>query len=128
MLNLVGAADDYTHPEPCEELAQRYAAAGVQIRTVKYADAHHGWDGIRPVRYVSDVTSAYSCGVITWNIEPWAIKSERTGQTIGVEGLGALMNSDCVKRGAHVGRNEAAYQQSRKDVQEFVSSVFFAGM
>ncbi len=125
MLNLVGAADDYTHAEPCEALAARYAAAGAPIRTIKYPDAHHSWDAAYPVVFLPNATSGFSCGVMRWDIDTWAITSERDGKAIPPGKLDEVFRS-CVTRGAHVGRNEAAARASERDVQAFVRSVFGA--
>lgn len=123
MLNLVGAADDYTHAEPCEALAVKYAAAGTPVRTIKYADAHHSWDATYPVFYLPGATSGFSCGVMRWDIDTWAVTSERDGKVIPAAKLDEVFRS-CMTRGAHAGRNEAAARQSVKDVQAFVQSVF----
>jgi dienelactone hydrolase len=126
MLNLVGAEDDYTRPEPCERLAERYAAAGAPVRTIRYERADHSWDGMYQVFYLREATTAASCGVVRWDIEPWKITSERTGQEIPPNRIGEFFES-CIRRGAHVGRNERAFRQSRKDAQDFVKEVFFSG-
>lgn len=124
LLNLVGAADDYTHPEPCEALAAEYATLGTPVETHRYADAHHAWDSLLPVRYRADATSGYACGVIRTDIPTWVVTSERTGQVIPSDQLTAFINA-CMTRGAHVGRNEAAFQASREDATRFVRRVFF---
>lgn len=126
MLNLVGAADDYTTAQACEQLAKRYADAGAPIRTIKYADAAHSWDATYKVLYLSQATSGVPCGIVRWDIESWKITAERTGEVLDPAKLPEFFKA-CVKRGAHAGRNEAAYQQSRKDALAFVRGVFFAG-
>lgn len=126
ILNLVGADDDYSTPGPCGQLATRYADAGAPVRTIKYAGAGHSWDAMYKVFYLPGATSAASCGVLRWDIEPWKITAERTGETVDPARLSEFFSA-CVKPGAHVGRNEMAFRQSRKDVQEFVREVFFAG-
>ena len=124
MLNLIGAQDDYTTPEPCEQLAKRYADAGAPIRTIKYAGAGHSWDGLYEVFFLPNATSGAPCGVVRWDIEPWKITAERTGETLDPAKLTEFFEG-CVKRGAHVGRNETAFRQSRKDAQAFAREVFF---
>lgn len=123
MLNLVGADDDYTTAEPCEQLAARYAGAGAPIRTIKYPRAHHSWDAMYQVFLLPNATSGAPCGVLRWDIEPWVITSERNGGTVDPARLDELFRS-CVRRGVHVGRNEAAFRQSRTDAQTFVREVF----
>jgi dienelactone hydrolase len=123
MLNLVGGADDYTHPEPCEALAEKYAAAGTPVRSINYPNANHSWDATYQVVSLPGATSGFSCGVVRWDIDSWAITAERSGQVVPGEKLTEYFNS-CVTRGVHVGRNEIAFRQSRKDVQAFVRSTF----
>ncbi|MDW3687853.1 dienelactone hydrolase family protein [Cupriavidus sp. CV2] len=124
LLNLIGDDDDYTLPEPCVRLAKRYADAGALVRTIQYAGARHSWDGMYPVTYLPRATSAAPCGVLRWDIEPWTITAERTGETIDPSNLKAFF-SKCSKLGTHVGRNESAFQKSRSDAQAFVREVFF---
>ena len=126
MLNLVGVEDDYTTAAPCEQLARRYADAGAPVRTIKYAAAHHSWDGMYPVTFLPQATSGAPCGVLRWDIEPWKITAERTGEAVDPARLAEFFDG-CAKRGVHAGRNEAAFRQSRKDVQIFVREVFFGG-
>ncbi|APV50405.1 dienelactone hydrolase [Betaproteobacteria bacterium GR16-43] len=126
MLNLVGAEDDYTTAEPCERLAKRYADAGAPIRTIKYPGANHSWDGMYDVFFLPNATSGAPCGVLRWDIELWTITAERTGEAVDPARLAEFFNA-CVKRGAHVGRNESAFRQSRKDVQAFAREIFFGG-
>jgi dienelactone hydrolase len=126
MLNLVGAEDDYTTAEPCEQLAKRYAEAGASVRTIKYAGAGHSWDGMYPVVFLPNATSGAPCGVLRWDIEPWKITAERTGEIVDPARLTEFFGG-CVKRGVHAGRNEPAFRQSRKDAQAFAREVFFGG-
>jgi dienelactone hydrolase len=48
-LMLLGAADNWTPPAPCQSLAERFPQ---KIRVHTYADAHHGFDSDAPVRPV----------------------------------------------------------------------------
>lgn len=124
MLNLLGAEDDYTTAEACVQLAKRYADAGAPVRTIIYPRANHSWDGMYKVFYLAGATTAASCGIVRWDIEPWIITSERSGQQIPSNEIGKFFEG-CIKRGAHVGRDEQAFRQSRKDAQEFVRGIFF---
>jgi dienelactone hydrolase len=126
LLNLVGAADDYTHAEPCEALAEKYASAGTPVRSINYPNAHHSWDATYQVAFLPGATSGFACGVLQWDIESWAITAERLGQVIPGDKLNEYFKS-CVTRGVHVGRNEIAFRQSRKDVQAFVKANLIDG-
>lgn len=119
LLNLVGAADDYTHPEPCEALAAEYAALGTPVETIRYPDAHHAWDSLLPVRWLPQATSGHACGVVRTDIPTWTVTAQATGQKIPAAQLSAFFER-CVTRGTHVGRNEAAVRASQADVRRFV--------
>jgi dienelactone hydrolase len=123
MLNLVGAEDDYTTAPPCERLAARYAAAGAPVRTINYPRANHSWDAMYQVFLLPNATSGAPCGVLRWDIEPWSITAEASGSLVDPARLDEIFKG-CVRRGVHVGRNEAAFRQSRSDAQAFVQEVF----
>lgn len=55
LLMMVGALDDWTPPQPCEELARRWPAEGPRLDFVSYPGAYHGFDGTAPVRHRTDV-------------------------------------------------------------------------
>ncbi len=59
LLLLVGALDDWTPPQPCEDLARRQAdrTSAVAIQFVSYADSYHGFDSAAPVRTLKDIPS-----------------------------------------------------------------------
>jgi dienelactone hydrolase len=125
ILNLLGGSDDYTTPEPCERLAIRYANAGTPVKTIIYPNANHAWDAMYRVFRMEAATSAAPCGVIRWDMEPWTITSEKKDAVIAPEKFPEFFNG-CVRRGGvHVGRDELAFRQSRRDAQAFVKEVFF---
>lgn len=124
MLNLLGELDDYSTAEPCEALAKHYEDAGTPIRTIRYAGANHAWDSMAQVAWYPNGTTANPCGILRWDIEPWTITAEKTGEVVEPVKLDAFFSS-CIKRGVHYGRNERAFRQSRADAQSFVQSVFF---
>lgn len=122
LLNLVGEADDYTHPEPCEALAAEYAALGTPVETIRYPGAHHAWDSLLPVRWLSQATSGFACGVVRTDIPTWTVTALATGQTIPAAQVPAFYER-CVTRGVHVGRNDPAVRSSQADVRRFVQRV-----
>lgn len=124
MLNLIGDLDDYSTAEPCVALAKHYEDAGTPIKTIRYTGANHAWDSMLPVTFYPNATTANPCGVLRWDIEPWTITAEKTGDVIEPSKLEAFFNT-CSKRGVHYGRSETAFKQSRTDAQSFVQSVFF---
>lgn len=51
----LGGADDWTPPQPCEQLARRWRAAGRDVVLDVYPDAFHGFDSANPVRFRPEV-------------------------------------------------------------------------
>lgn len=124
MLNLVGGADDYTGAAPCEALAAQYAAAGADIRTIQYAGAHHSWDGDYPVHLLPQASTIIGCDTVRWDIASWTLRVEPAGTPLAADQAGEYFAA-CTRRGAHVGRDEAALRQSRRDATAFAARVFF---
>lgn len=65
LLLLLGGADDWTPPEPCEDLARATAtrvAPGLAPQFEVYPGAVHGFDGAGPVRHRSDVPNGVRPG------------------------------------------------------------------
>jgi dienelactone hydrolase len=124
ILNLLGAADDYTGAESCEQLAAQYETAGASIRTIKYANAYHSFDATYPLHILPKAPSAIPCGTVQWDIASWTIHSELTGADLAPAALPDFFKK-CTRYGLHVGRNTAAAVQARSDVLAFVQQVFF---
>ena len=59
LLLLVGALDDWTPPQPCEDLARRLTSStpAPAVQFVSYADSYHGFDSSTPVRTLKDIPS-----------------------------------------------------------------------
>ena len=60
LLMLLGAADDWTPPAPCEALARQ--ADGPPVQVENYPGAYHGFDGTAPVRLRRDVPNGVHPG------------------------------------------------------------------
>ena len=60
LLMLLGGADDWTPPAPCEALARQAEGQPVQVDT--YAGAYHGFDGTTPVRLRREVPNGVHPG------------------------------------------------------------------
>jgi dienelactone hydrolase len=59
LLLLVGALDDWTPPQPCEDLVRRLASStpAAVVQFVSYADSYHGFDSSSPLRTLKDIPS-----------------------------------------------------------------------
>ncbi|ELX13919.1 putative dienelactone hydrolase [Janthinobacterium sp. HH01] len=124
ILNLLGAADDYTGAAPCEREAALYQEAGADIRTIKYDGAYHSFDATYKLKLLPNAPTTIPCGVVRWEIDSWTIYSELSGAIIPPAALPDFYKP-CTKYGVHVGRNAAAVAQARTDVLAFVQEIFF---
>ena len=59
LLLLVGALDDWTPPQPCEDLVRRLESntPTPAVQFVSYADSYHGFDSSTPVRTLKNIPS-----------------------------------------------------------------------
>lgn len=87
LLLLIGAADNWTPPEPCRELAARFPE---QVEFVSYPGAYHGFDNaaqprreLRGLAYTAD-----GSGVATLGGDPAAAADARRRVVGFLEGLG----------------------------------------
>ncbi len=60
LLILIGERDDWSLAKPCEELADRAAAAGYPVSIKVYPGAQHSFDSNAPVRYLPNRRNANS--------------------------------------------------------------------
>lgn len=113
-----GTADDYTPIEPCRDLVDRLAAAGVDAALFEYPDAHHSFDNRSlawGVLLVSpDVPSPRGC---TFVEQDGVIVDPDTG---GVAGVG----SPCVERGVSYGYDPDARHGAERDLARFLDEIF----
>jgi len=64
LLILIGAEDDWTPPQPCKDLAlaSRSAPQAPVVEIETYPGAHHGFDGMVPLRLRKDVLDGVNPG------------------------------------------------------------------
>jgi dienelactone hydrolase len=81
LLLLLGGADDWTPPGPCEDIAQRAATRvppDVAPQVEVYAGAVHGFDGTGPVRHRPEVPNGVRPGAgVLFGGDPVARRESR---------------------------------------------------
>ena len=77
LLMLLGAADDWTPPQPCVELAERVKDEP-KPKVEIYAGAFHGFDSLAPLRVRTDVPNGVKKGAgVTVGGQPQARRASR---------------------------------------------------
>jgi dienelactone hydrolase len=112
-----GVADDWLPVEACREYVTRLRRAGKDAALTEYPGARHGFDNPAPPPLVSlpDVQAGPTCRL-----------EERPGGQMVFRDTGQPFGLDhpCVRRGATIGYDAAAYQASLKAVKELLASTF----
>jgi dienelactone hydrolase len=113
-----GTSDDWVPIAPCQAYVEHLRKAGVDITLAEYAGAYHGYDSIeqRELRWVADGASLRDCELVEG--DGGVILEGKTGKSFHI------LSDPCVKRGAHVGYNEAAATATVNAVKEFLITIF----
>lgn len=111
-----GEADDWILLEPVRRYVQRLQARGKDVQLTTYPGARHAFDNPNyPDEFrFEDAEVSTHCRL-----------AERDGEICNLETGELYTNRDpCVRRGASVGSNEAAYQQALEAVRGFLRRLF----
>jgi dienelactone hydrolase len=111
-----GTADDWTTIDQCRDWVERRRAAGRDVTLTEYEGAMHGFDiaaYATPQRFDSYVNPS-GC-VIVMQLD--GTYQDEAGKPFS----GA---SPCMKRGASMGHDARAHQQSIEDVKAFLAAAF----
>jgi dienelactone hydrolase len=111
-----GEADDWVPIAPVRQYVARLKAAGKDVALTSYPGARHAFDSptYPPVFTFSDAEISSQCRL-----------AEKDGEIMNLDTCKPFTNQDaCVTRGASVGSNPAAYEQSLADVKSFLSGLF----
>jgi dienelactone hydrolase len=111
-----GLADDWLPIGPCRQFVERLKKGNQDVALVELADAHHAYDNrfFRQVTKIAMGTSPRNC---LW-------EEKENGQIVNAKTGHPIMNDPCFEKGAHVGYNEAAHQQTVAAVKSFLTEVF----
>ena len=112
-----GADDDWTLAAPCLDYANRLRLAGGDVEMIQYPGALHNFDiidlGPEPTR-IEKGQNAARCEL-----------REANTQIVNAEtGAAFTWRDPCVKLGATIAYNDAAYQAAKADVSAFLVKVF----
>jgi dienelactone hydrolase len=116
ILLLHGTADDWVPIGPCREYVARVTKAGMNVRLIEYADAHHLFDapGLRePVR-LPQAVNPRNCRVA--EADGGALVNAATKQPFS-------SSDPCFEKGATVHYNEVAAKKVHEDVKVFLTEV-----
>ncbi len=111
-----GEDDDWVPVEPVRRYVARLQAAGKDVSLTTYPGARHAFDSTTcpPVFTFSAAEISSHCRL-----------AEKDAQITNLDTGKQFTNQDaCVTRGASVGSNPAAYEQSLANVKNFLSELF----
>ena len=113
-----GEIDDYNPLAQCRAFAERLKAAGRDVEITVYPNAAHAFDN--PFASAKPVVSSSSM-----TVRNCVLKEEPEGQITNAR-TGQLFayNDPCVERGPSLGGNAVAGPMARKNVREFLKTLF----
>lgn len=122
ILFLLGAADDYTPSAPCARYVAWFRAMGVAADSITYADAHHGFDGLRPPRFIQTLQNCRACDVHV-DIDRNIWRRLDTGEAMRGDAIAAYYR-EFGSVGATVGGDHAARAQAQADLATYLKRIF----
>jgi dienelactone hydrolase len=113
-----GVADDWSPIAPCRSYVQKLRKTGADITLTEYPGVYHGFDSIEPPQpmFIPGAVSLRDCELVEG--EGGVMLEGKTGKPFDIK------NSLCIKKGAHVGYNEAAAARTQDAVKEFLLATF----
>ena len=119
---LLGEQDSYTPAVQCERYIEKMKASGFPVTTIKYPNAHHGWDSSSPVRFIH---FDYSYGKCSFEINETGVAVDLTSG-LPVTSVEDARNAiqRCGTWGVWVGANEEAARKSLADLKAILKRTF----
>ena len=123
MLILSGEKDDWVPTELCLEFTKDLKDAGYDANIIVYPDAHHAFDlTSNKVKYVKQGFSTAKCRYV---IKSNGVIIETTsGLTIDSLEMEKKAFKACITKGAHIGGNTSARENSMKEIKNFITNKF----
>ncbi|HUH83064.1 MAG TPA: dienelactone hydrolase family protein [Stellaceae bacterium] len=123
ILMLLGQRDDWTPAAPCLAEAELLKARGVDIRTVVFPNAFHGFDVPGRSGEMKGVPQARNCFVET-NLDTFVVRRYDTGQAF--TSLGAYQDyvRSCQGTGVHAGGDPEGQRRAPEETVAFLKAVF----
>lgn len=120
MLLLLGEKDDICPAEDCLRYAHKLEQSGVEVRTVVYPGAHHGWDAPWQPEWIEELTNSAPCHFDI--LDDGRLLDATTGELIPERNWAAQMKY-CATKGGTGGRDSKAAKKSLDDTVDFLVQV-----
>jgi dienelactone hydrolase len=113
-----GIADDWVPIGPCRTYVEQLRKTGADVALTGYPGAYHGYDSIEPkeLKWIADGASLRDCELVEG--EHGVLLEGKTGKPFDIK------SDPYIKRGAHVGYNEAAATATVRAVKAFLHTTF----
>jgi dienelactone hydrolase len=120
---MLGGADDYTPAAACPRYIDWFRSKGAAADSVLYEGAHHGFDGMAPLRFRNELQTGRNCDA-RYDVERGEMQRLDTGEILrGGEAVGAYYRG-CIGRGATFGGNPQATQKAAADLAAYLKHIF----
>jgi dienelactone hydrolase len=123
LLIMMGSTDESMSIPACEKFRDRLHGIDVDVTLRVYDGAGHGWDNPYPQHFVADAVITRDC-LMHWKQDGEVVEMT-TGRSMdsAIGAMRAMMscsNSD----GYTMGFNRAAFDQSREDLLQFLTTTW----
>lgn len=123
ILMLLGQRDDWTPAAPCLAEAELLKSRGVDMRTVVFPYAFHGFDTPGRVGEMKAVPHARNCFVET-DLDTFVVRRFDTGQAFAAPGAYADYVRGCEGTGVHAGGDPEGQRRAPEETIAFLKAVF----
>jgi len=120
MLLLLGEKDDICPAEDSLRYAHNLEQSGVEVRTIVYPGAHHGWDAPSQPQWIEKLTNSAPCHFDI--LDDGQLLDATTGELIPERKWDQQMKY-CATQGGTSGRDSKAAKKCLDDTVDFLVQV-----
>lgn len=123
LLIMMGESDESMSIPACQKFQTRLQAMGVDVELKVYPGAGHGWDNPYPQKFYEDGYVTRDC-LMLWKNDGSSIEVTSGRSMDNPVGAMLALNKCANDNGYTKGFNQAAYDQSRADLLDFLGRIW----